>query len=505
MITQELIDYVRKKLGEGVSREEIKRTLMAHDWKEAEIEEAFRALVIPEKPLIIKERSRLSSRKIIFLIAAIIGPVCVGLFLFFFLTSPLKISVSEEELAEFKFDSSQIVNVSRPAIVKIGHLFEGEIKVRDFEIDVETFEIRQLPKKELLSFSTDNFWTGSGFIVSPNGFILTAAHVADPELIKQEIMTKAVFEKLFSLFFRLAISEPDKLKQVEEKLKELQAMEEEWTIELQERNRETFFKNAVFSTEEELKVFSPRSKKTKLSEVFKEGFETKIIAINDNYLFDQKDIALIKIDFENLPVISLGDSDLIKNGQSIFTYGFPAAAQVIGIEPRLEPLETKVSSAYLEPSFVPGMITALKESGDKSFKFIETNAKVGLGSSGSPILNDFGETIGILTLMATPQSAFEVGDIFAWGIPINLIGELNGKETISEVGDYYKYFKEGLYLLGQKHCRLALEKFEWLRKNVNQNFPVDQYLDRYVNECYILIQQGKSIDTRWDKIKTFIL
>lgn len=44
MITQELLDYIKQQLKEGVSEEEIKNSLLANDWQEKDIEEAFNSI-----------------------------------------------------------------------------------------------------------------------------------------------------------------------------------------------------------------------------------------------------------------------------------------------------------------------------------------------------------------------------------------------------------------------------------------------------------------------------
>ena len=50
MITQQLIDYIKQELGRGVSKEEIKKNLMANNWSTQDIEDSFNNLSNPNIP-----------------------------------------------------------------------------------------------------------------------------------------------------------------------------------------------------------------------------------------------------------------------------------------------------------------------------------------------------------------------------------------------------------------------------------------------------------------------
>lgn len=57
MITQELLSYIKDQIAQGATREQIKNTLLTHDWTDLDIEEAFQNLglqtlqnSIPERP-----------------------------------------------------------------------------------------------------------------------------------------------------------------------------------------------------------------------------------------------------------------------------------------------------------------------------------------------------------------------------------------------------------------------------------------------------------------------
>lgn len=145
------------------------------------------------------------------------------------------------------------------------------------------------------------------------------------------------------------------------------------------------------------------------------------------------DIALVKIDLDNLPVAKLGDSNTLEAGQSILAIGHP-----FGL------LQT-VSS---------GIIAALGRS-DLSLlpyeNFIQTDAAISPGSSGGPLVNLQGEVVGINTAIYSHAGKGNHGISFA--VPINLARALAERwiqgGNISRIGiatvfvdrdmaDYYK-------------------------------------------------------------------
>lgn len=112
------------------------------------------------------------------------------------------------------------------------------------------------------------------------------------------------------------------------------------------------------------------------------------------------DLAVIKIDAdsEDLPVVSLGDSDSIDVGDWAIAVGNPLG---------------------LDNTVTLGIVSTLKRSSatvgipDKRLDFIQTDAAINPGNSGGPLLNSQGEVIGINT--AIRADAMGIG----FAIPIN--------------------------------------------------------------------------------------
>lgn len=113
------------------------------------------------------------------------------------------------------------------------------------------------------------------------------------------------------------------------------------------------------------------------------------------------DVAVVKIPAQNLPTVSLGNSDLLRPGEMAIAIGNPLG---------------------LENTVTMGIISATGRSSgsigapDKRVSFIQTDAAINPGNSGGPLLNQNGEVIGMNT--AIIQGAQGLG----FAIPINRVG-----------------------------------------------------------------------------------
>jgi serine protease Do len=118
------------------------------------------------------------------------------------------------------------------------------------------------------------------------------------------------------------------------------------------------------------------------------------------------DVAVIKIEAKNLPVLPLGDSGTLEVGEWVLALGNPFG---------------------LSHTLTAGIISALGRSriGIADYEdFIQTDAAINPGNSGGPLINLEGRVIGINTAIFS-QSGGYMGIGFA--IPINLVKEINNQ------------------------------------------------------------------------------
>ena len=129
---------------------------------------------------------------------------------------------------------------------------------------------------------------------------------------------------------------------------------------------------------------------------------------------DQLDIAVLKIEGDDLPYLTFGDSDAVKVGQS-----------VVAIGNALGEFSNTVSRGII--SGVSRSITASTVFGQsENLKgIIQTDTAINPGNSGGPLLNEAGEVVGINTAIA--QGAQNIG----FAIPVN-----EAKQVIASVKKY---------------------------------------------------------------------
>lgn len=381
-----------------------------------------------------------------------------------------------------KFSPEELVSLSRPSVVRIVQHVKGEIVFKSFSLDLDKLTI-SAGGGQTLKIPVDEYTTGSGFIVSEDGYILTNSHVISDQEIKRKIISQtaenAILEaSFFSMNFGNETTEPEKFEDYAKRIDEY------------------LLREGTFNFEEKVVVLDPSSKGEKTLDLIAEGFPVTIVSVNGNFQQDKKDIALIKIDQKNLPTLPLGNSDSIERGQKIGVFGFPQAAELN-------------DKKMLESTFTQGVVSAIKESENKDFKIIQTDAKISEGSSGSPLLNEQGQVIGMITYQ-TSKSEGVGGDNFAFAIPINVVKEgiknfnTSGSNIEFAAGRYNEQFSKGLKLMEELKCKKALVEFQNV-KTANEKFNIDANVAPYVKRCQDLILTGQSVDTRWDRAKKMLI
>jgi len=148
---------------------------------------------------------------------------------------------------------------------------------------------------------------------------------------------------------------------------------------------------------------------------------------------DQRsDVALLKIDADNLPTLKMGSSEALEVGEWVLAIGSPFG---------------------FDHSVTAGIVSAKERSlaGDSYVPFIQTDVAINPGNSGGPLFNLDGEVIGINSQIYTRSGGF-MGLSFA--IPIDVAMEVS--DQLREQG----YVKRGwLGVIIQEVTRDLAESF----------------------------------------------
>ncbi len=114
------------------------------------------------------------------------------------------------------------------------------------------------------------------------------------------------------------------------------------------------------------------------------------------------DVAVVKIDPAKVPAIAdLGDSSAVKPGQRVIAIGSPEA---------------------LENSVTEGIVSGINRQVDSYVGLIQTDAAINHGNSGGPLLNAYGQVIGLNTLGIRDDNAQGLN----FAIPINKAKQVAG-------------------------------------------------------------------------------
>lgn len=128
------------------------------------------------------------------------------------------------------------------------------------------------------------------------------------------------------------------------------------------------------------------------------SYEAEVIGVDEH-----TDLAVVKINADNLPVVHYGNSDAINVGEWVLAIGNPFE---------------------FRSTVTAGIISAKGRninilSGDYRIEsFIQTDAAVNPGNSGGALVNLNGELVGINTAIASPSGAFAG---YSFAVPVSLV------------------------------------------------------------------------------------
>ena len=163
---------------------------------------------------------------------------------------------------------------------------------------------------------------------------------------------------------------------------------------------------------------------------------------------EMSDLAVLKIDARGLHAAEFGDSSKLRVGDSVVAIGDPLGVQLRG-------------------TMTNGIISAINRDltvGDRTMTLIQTNAALNNGNSGGPLINCYGQVIGINTVkMSSYYTATASVEGLGFAIPISVAkpiidelienGYVAGRPAIGISGDslpsYYRtYYRlpEGVYV-----------------------------------------------------------
>ena len=333
-------------------------------------------------------------------------------------------------------DGERLAMYSKPAVVRIIDGAQGTIWF-------------QLPGYQGQSYNVSAIGLGSGFFISSNGYIATNAHVVSMTHDGEDKAKQALFWQLVQQIAQQLGKDP--------------------------RSLNTSFIDQ-HSTLQSFQLYH--------HVIIPDGsafpFEIKQYGAPTGEGNDQgKDVAIIKIEVKNAPILKLADSEKVQLQDHVTVIGYPGAADTFNSG-------LLSSKSALEATINDGKISAKKQASSGA-PILQTSTAATHGNSGGPVLNDANEVIGLLTFRGDTINGQEVSG-FSFIVPSNTVMEyVKSAGTNNDMGPTDNLYREGLGYYWDQYYSSAIPKFE----EVKRMFPQHSEVDRLVQSSQQAKAEGK--------------
>lgn len=307
---------------------------------------------------------------------------------------------------------------------------------------------------------------GSGFIINENGYIVTNAHVVEYSKMDDQTladMSFSYYADQFSYYLgSIGISE---------------TYDNAYNFLLEYM--------AWDKVDRSLRVVLPGSEIADAQQI-----DSKIMFNGEIKSYgapagEGKDVAIVKIEADNLPTLTLADSDEVQRQDNVWAFGFPDAAESSLLSP----------DAALIVTVTSGTISAVDKRSMQGAPILQMDAATTHGSSGGPVVRADGEVIGISTFRGDTVNGQEVQG-FNFIVPSDTIKEFVSQSGVSnEESEVDRLYKAGLELYWGGYYKDALKKFEAVRRL----FPEHSEIDKLIENAQKKSSESKTL---WSNYKT---
>jgi serine protease Do len=274
--------------------------------------------------------------------------------------------------------------------------------------------------------------TGSGFSISPDGYVVTNAHVVAPN---DETLKAAFLAQLIGDDGEDFISSSSQAGLTPTQARNFLNAIIRWSVKNSTLGNFQRKINVVASSGSG--DTSPSKKRA-----------AKLIDAGEE--FPGKDVAVIKVDGRNMATVPLGDDSALNTGDRLFVLGYPGPAT-------FNPDFSKDSQG--EPTLTQGVLSAKKQV-KGGYTVLQTDAGMTHGNSGGPVFDEQGKVVGVATFGSVDSNTGREVSGLNFAVPASIVKDLLGKAKVAAqegtaartyreaLDDYDKqWYKRGLPLL----------------------------------------------------------
>ncbi len=373
-------------------------------------------------------------------------------------------------------DSKFIADSASPAVVKIYHIVCGR----------------------LIIFGSDfgencDGGTGSGFFVSSDGYIATNGHVA--VISAKDYAVKIITDDngllasylhdvlaLSNAQITAAAKDPQMLGSLIAKIydtsdKEIRFDNLQDTLLVALGDDPLEIKNRTVLKQLASKSDTDTIKKAQFIGADYSGKDLINVGSGNPAGFSSSDVALLKIDIRNAPLIRINRAPIIQN-QKITVLGFPGDAD-----------NQLVNNKSLGTSVTNGVVSSIRQAAGGKTRLYQSDVDASHGNSGGPALTEDGTAFGLLTYRIPGDSEGNsaksyVRDIadFQQLASINKVG-FNTNSITQDAWD------KGLDLYSKNHYSAAIKEFN----KVKEIYPAHRLVGVYLDNANQQIAAGKDV------------
>jgi S1-C subfamily serine protease len=322
-------------------------------------------------------------------------------------------------------------------------------------------------------YTARDSWLGSGFIVSPDGYVVTNAHVAnhDRGAIEESLLADGIHravaadikkhrDQIANAFAPFGFEVGDEF------FKRFAALDEQAAREYAHLDDVDISWTVYTGVAGDLTGVSPNLNLGQHPAEVTESVGTP---------WPGKDVAILKIDGRDLPTLRIGDDTNLETGAHLVALGFPAVS-----------LDVAKQRLY-DPTVTSGTLSARRPM-DDGWTAIQTDAATTHGNSGGPVLGPDG------TVVAISVAGTEQVQGFNYLVPATVIKEYLKRLNVAwnQPSTFNDLFAQAYDAYERRHFTTAIGLFT----QVMQLQPGEAYAATYIQRSREGIAEGREASDR---------
>lgn len=373
--------------------------------------------------------------------------------------------------------SEKIAALYSPAVAKVYHAYCMDVTVQG----------------KLFARNFCSGGSGSGFFVSNDGYLATNGHVvkmdaedAAIQLALNQLVSKNDPQYLYALLNLTSLRPADVAgmsagQAVAAMADAIYALNDSI---IQQTNNVDNLMVVLTDSEPDVTSFWEATQARKAYGGDSEAVVAKLVAsdyrVADGYDgYRASDVAILKVEGSNFPVVSLASIDTITQGSDISIIGFPGNASSNGL----------VDSTAAQATLTSGKVSSIKNVENSDKRLIETDTTIGHGNSGGPVFNDRGGVVGIATY--TVDGSGDGDGVYNYVRDIQDLIDLSEEESVA-INAYSRtqeLWAKGIEDFYTSRYSRAVKSFE----EVKTLYPNHSRVDEFIAAAETRIANGEDV------------